>query len=61
MKKKEMIPSAYKENKSYREKKLCYIYKKGFSTYAGNKKIIKSEIVVIIMENIEELLTVHVI
>ena len=61
MKKKEIMPSAYKENKSYKEEKLCYIYKKGFSTNVGNKKIIKSEIVVIIMENIEQLLIVHVI
>ena len=30
--KNEMIPSTYKENKSYKKQNFCYICKKGFST-----------------------------
>ena len=30
--KKEMIPLTDEENKSYEKQKVCYIYKKGFST-----------------------------
>ena len=33
-----MIPSTYKENKSYKKQKVCYICKKGFSTDDDNKK-----------------------
>ena len=36
--KKEMIPLTYKENKSYKKQKVCYICKKGFSTDDDNKK-----------------------
>ena len=36
MKKKEMIPLTYKETKSYKKQKVCYIYKKRFSTDDGN-------------------------
>ena len=35
---KEMIPLTYKENKSYKKQKVCYICKKGFSTDDDNKK-----------------------
>ena len=48
--KKEMIPLTYEEDKSYKNQKVCYICKKGFST--DNKKYIKSEIIVIVVENI---------
>ena len=34
--KKEMIPLTYKENKSHENQKVCYIYKKGFSTDNDN-------------------------
>ena len=33
---KEMIPLTYKENKSYKKEKVCYICKKGFSTHNGS-------------------------
>ena len=45
-----MIPLTYEEDKSYKNQKVCYICKKGFST--DNKKYIKSEIIVIVVENI---------
>ena len=36
--KKEMIPLTNKKSKSYKKQKVCYIYKKGFSTDDDNKK-----------------------
>ena len=33
-----MIPLTDEENKSYKEQKVCYICKKGFSTDDDNKK-----------------------
>ena len=36
--KKEMIPLTDKRSKSYKKQKVCYIYKKGFSTDDDNKK-----------------------
>ena len=36
--KKEMIPLTDEESKSYKKQKICYIYKKGFSTDDNNKK-----------------------
>ena len=61
--KKEMIPLNSKENKSYKRQKICYICKKGFITDDGNdnKDIIKSEIIVILQGNIEELPIIFVI
>ena len=61
--KKEMIPLTDEENKSYKKQEVCYICKKWFSTDDDNKKseIIKSEIIVTTLENIEELLIVFVI
>ena len=38
MKKKEMIPLTYEEKELYSKQKVCYIYKKGFSTDDDNKK-----------------------
>ena len=38
MKKKEMIPLTYQENKSYENQKVCYICKTGFSTDGNNKE-----------------------
>ena len=36
--KKEMIPLTKKEEKKHNKQKVCYIYKKGFSTDDSNKK-----------------------
>ena len=59
---KEMIPLTDKENKSYEKQKVCYICKKEFSTDENDKNVfklyIKSEIIVIRQENLEELLIV---
>ena len=40
-KNKEMIPLTYEEYKSYRNQKVCYICKKGFSADDDQKNIIK--------------------
>ena len=57
-----MIPLTDKENKSYEKQKVCYICKKEFSTDENDKNVfklyIKSEIIVIRQENLEELLIV---
>ena len=55
---KEMIPLTKKEIKSYEKQKGCHICKKKFC-YNKNKK--KSEIIVITMENLEELLIANAI
>ena len=49
------------KKKLHRKQKVCYICKKGFSTDDNNKNIIKSEITVITLENIEELLMIFAI
>ena len=54
----EMIPLTNKEIKSYEKQKVCHICKKKFC-YNKNKK--KSEIIVITMENLEELLIANAI
>ena len=38
MKKKEMLPLTYEENRLYKKQKVCYICKKEFNTDDGNKK-----------------------
>ena len=57
-----MIPLTDKETNSYEKQKVCYICKKEFSTDENDKNVfklyIKSEIVVIRQENLEELLKV---
>ena len=53
-----MIPLTKKEIKSYEKQKVCHICKKKFC-YNKNKK--KSEIIVITMENLEELLIANAI
>ena len=58
---KKMVPLTQKQNKSCKEQKVCYACKKGFSNDDYNKNIIMSEIIVIILENLEELLRVFVI
>ena len=59
---KEMIPLTDKEIKSYKGQKVCYICKERFCTDKDNEKEFKlkkkSEIIVILMENLEELLIV---
>ena len=57
---KEMIPLTDKENRSYEMQKICYIYKKEFRT-DNDKKYHKSEIIVITLETIEEVLIIFVI
>ena len=59
--KKEMISLTDEENKSYKKQKICYIFKKGFSTDDDNKKHHKSVIIVTTQDNKEELLIVIVI
>ena len=57
-----MIPLTDKETNSYEKQKVCYICKKEFSTDENDKNVfklyIKSEIIVIRQENLEELLIV---
>ena len=55
-KKKEMIPLTHEGNKSYHKQKVCYICKKEFNT-----DTIKSEIIVITLEDIDELLIIFAI
>ena len=63
--KKEMIPLTDNENKSYRKQKVCYICKKDLILMKMIKVhlnyIIKSEIFVIIQENLNGLLTVFAV
>ena len=61
MKRKEMIPLTNVEKELHHKQKVCYVCKKGFSTDDDKKNIIKSEITVITLENIEELLMLFVI
>ena len=75
MKKKKMIPLTDEENESYEKQKVCYICKKEFNTDENNKDefntdendkmnlshTIKSEIIPITLEILEELLIVFVI
>ena len=60
-----MIPLTDKENNSYEKQKFCYIYKKEFSTDKNDTNVFKlyqkSEIIVITLENLEELLIVFTI
>ena len=57
-----MIPLTDKETNSYEKQKVCYICKKEFSTDENDKNVfklyIRSEIIVIRQENLEELLIV---
>ena len=56
--KKEMIPLTKKEEKKHNKQDVCHICKKGFSTDDSNKNIIRLEIIVTILENIEMLLMI---
>ena len=53
--KKEIIPLTDEEKESYEKQKVCYICEKEFST---DKNTVKSEIIVLTQENLEELLIV---
>ena len=65
MKKKEMIPLRAKESKSYKNEKVCHICRKEFVQMKMIKinldYTIKSEIIVITLENLEEQLIVFAI
>ena len=50
-----MIPLTHNENKSYKNQKVCYNAKKDLVLMITIKNIIKLEIIVIILENIEGL------
>ena len=60
-----MIPLTDKENKAYEKQKICYICKKEFNTDEMLKMHLnyttKSDIIVITLENLKELLIVFVI
>ena len=52
---KEMISLTHNENKSYKKQKVCYNAKKDLVLMITIKNVVKLEIIVIILENIEEL------
>ena len=54
--KKKMIILTYKENKSYKKQKVCHKCKKDLVLIMAVKNILKLEIIVIILGNIEKLL-----
>ena len=56
--KKKMIILTYKENKSYKKQKVCHTCKKDLVLIMAVKNILKLEIIVIILGNIEKLLIV---
>ena len=56
--KKEMIPLTKKIREKHNKQEVCHICKKGFSADDSNKNIIRLEIIVTILENIEVLLMI---
>ena len=54
-----MIPSRYKENKSYKKQEVIYA-EKNLALVMITKIILKSETIIIILKNIEELLILFV-
>ena len=59
--KKKLISLTDEENKSYLNQEVCYICKKkDLALMMTIKNIVKSEIIVIILENTEELLIIFV-
>ena len=64
MKKKEVIPLTYEENKSYKEQEACHICQERFSmdkddeNYSNKKRL---QITVFTQENLEELLIANAI
>ena len=61
--KKDIIPLTKEEKESYEKQQICYICEEEFCTNKNKelKKSKKSEIMIIMQENIEELLVVFVI
>ena len=62
--KKDIIPLTKEEKESYEKQQICYICEEEFCTNKNKKELKKSkksEIMIIIQENIEELLIVFVI
>ena len=64
--KEEMIPLTSEEKKLHRKQKVCYICKKNLALMMmmelhSIKSILKSEVIVIILKNIEELLMIFVV
>ena len=58
-KEEKMIPLTDDENKFYKQEEVCHICRKHFCT--KKKIIVKSEIIVILQENLEELHIIFVI
>ena len=58
--KKEMIPLTKKEEKKYNKQKACHICKKDRLMMIAIKNIIRIEIIVTILENIDVLLMIFV-
>ena len=58
--KKEMIPLTKKEEKKYNKQKVCHICKKDILLMIAVKNIIRIEIIVTILENIDVLLMISV-
>ena len=56
--KKEMIPLTDKEAESYEKQKVCHIFKENLVLIRMMKNTMKSEIIVITGENLEELLII---
>ena len=56
-----MIPLTSEGKKLHRNQKVCFICKKGLALIMIIKNIMKSEITVITLENIEELLMIFII
>ena len=53
-----MIPLTKKEERKHNKQKVCHICKKRFSADDSNKNIIRLEIIVTILGNIEVLLMI---
>ena len=59
--KRKTVPLTYTENKSYEKQKFALYVKKNLVLMMIKKSMIKSEIIVIILENVEELLMIFII
>ena len=59
--KRKIVPLTYTENKSYEKQKFASCVKKNLVLMMIKKSMIKSEIIVIILENVEELLMIFII
>ena len=59
--KRKIVPLTYTENNSYEKQKFALYVKKNLVLMMIIKSMIKSEIIVIILENVEELLMIFII